>query len=122
MSRVKSSKTDIEAHLTKCIKVFWGTERYRKNVKNLPGKPDIVFPKSKIAIFADGDFWHGKDFQHWVGKVPPFWKVKIAANIERDKKQNRILKKQGYKVVRFWGSFIKKHPEKVTSKVSRLIK
>ena len=121
MSRVKSSGTDIEARLTKCVKVFWKKERYRRNAKNLPGKPDIVFPKSRVAIFADGDFWHGRDFDKWRKKIPAFWQDKIAKNIARDAIQTKALKKQGYKVLRFWGSVIKKSPDKVAAKVVKTL-
>ena len=91
------------------------------NAKHLPGKPDILFSKSKIAIFADGDFWHGKNFNEWKKRVSPFWRTKIAKNMERDKKQTNSLKNQGYRVIRFWGSIIKKHPENVTRKIEKLI-
>jgi len=122
MSKIKTSGTDIEEHLLKCVKQFWAKEHYRKNLKSLPGKPDIVFTKSKIAIFADGDFWHGKDYKEWGKKIPSFWKKKISNNIARDLKQTAELKKRGYKVLRFWGSSIKKNPQVITQKISRLIK
>ncbi len=122
MSRVRVRDTDIEFALQKLIKPFWKKEHYRKNVKELPGKPDIVFSKSKIIIFADGDFWHGKNFEKWRKKIPSFWRKKIASNIERDRKQNKILKKQGYRVLRFWGSYIKKNPRKLIVKIRDNIK
>lgn len=122
MSRVKTSGTDIEAYLAECIKPLWKKERYRKNVKNLPGKPDIVFPKSKVVIFADGDFWHGKNFKKWRKSVPDFWKNKIASNMERDQKQTEALKESGYRVLRFWGSFIKKSPSEVKLKILKTLK
>lgn len=122
MSKIKTSGTDIEEYLLKCVKQFWTKEHYRKNLKSLPGRPDIVFTKSKIAIFADGDFWHGKDFENWKRKVSPFWKKKITSNLVRDLEQTAELKKRGYKVLRFWGSSIKKNPKIITKKISRLIK
>ena len=121
MAQVRVCDTDIELILQKIIRSLWKIKRYRKNVKNLPGKPDIVFPKSKIVIFADGDFWHGKDFKKWKRKISPFWQKKIASNMERDGKQNKALKKQGYRVLRFWGSYIKKNPEKVIGKIQKNI-
>lgn len=122
MSKIKTRGTDIEGYLLKCVKQFWAKERYRKNPKNLPGKPDIVFMKSKVAIFADGDFWHGRNFDSWRKKIPDFWKVKIASNIARDKEQTKLLRKKGYKVLRFWGSSIKKEPEVIKRKVAKLLK
>ena len=117
MSGIQTVGTDIEKNLLECVKPFWKKEQYRKNVKKLPGKPDIVFSKSKLVVFADGDWWHGKVYKQIKDKIPPFWQEKIASNIARDKKHNKQLKKMGYKVLRFWGSFIKKHPGKVIKKI-----
>jgi DNA mismatch endonuclease Vsr len=119
MSRVRTSGTDIELVLLKCVRHLWTKERYRRNVKNLPGKPDIVFPKSKIAIFADGDFWHGKNFKKWNKNIPKFWQNKISLNIERDKRNNKALRKEGYRIIRFWGSVIKKRPKGIVVKVNK---
>lgn len=104
MAKVKTSNTDIENILNDIVRPFWRIERYRKNVKTLPGKPDIVFPKSRIAIFADGDFWHGRNFGDWRKKIPAFWKRKISLNVRRDRSQSVRLKRLGYRVIRSWGS------------------
>ena len=117
MSRIRVSGTDIEEKLNELVRYFWRTERYRKNVKKLPGKPDIVFSKSKIAIFADGDFWHGRNFKKWKNKIPKFWIEKITKNIERDIRQTKKLKKMGFKVLRFWGTDIKKNSKIVLKKI-----
>jgi DNA mismatch endonuclease Vsr len=122
MSRVRTSGTDIELGLLKSVRHLWRKERYRANVKNLPGKPDIVFPKSKIAIFADGDFWHGKNFNKWKKKIPKFWQKKISLNMARDKRDTKNLISAGYRVLRFWGSVIKKRPDKVIERVNRSFK
>ncbi len=121
MSRVKTSGTDIEKLLIEIVRPFWKVERYRKNVKSLPGKPDILFPRSKIAVFADGDFWHGKKFKKWGPKVPIFWRKKITGNILRDRQQSQTLKKAGYRVLRFYGSDIKKKPKFIRSLIARNI-
>ena len=121
MSRIRTSGTDIETRLSDCVKSFWSTEHYRKNVKNLPGKPDIVFPKSKIAVFADGDFWHGRNFEKWRKDIPKFWRDKIASNIKRDKQQAKILERSGYRVLRFWGSDIKGSSEKIILKIGKIL-
>ena len=119
MAKVRVKDTDIEKLLGDIVKPFWKEERYRKNVKSLPGKPDIVFPESRIAIFADGDFWHGKDFKKWKSEVPVFWRKKIAGNILRDRLQDRKLRKAGYRVVRFYGSKIKRNSQFVHSAIRR---
>mgnify|MGYP001609897102 FL=1 len=119
MAKVRIKDTDIEKLLGEIVKSFWKKERYRKNVKSLPGKPDIVFPESKIAIFADGDFWHGKDFKKWKSEIPVFWRKKIAGNILRDRLQDKTLRKAGYRVLRFFGSKIKRNSQLVHNAIRR---
>lgn len=76
--------------------------RYRKHVVGLPGKPDIVFPRRKVAIFVDGDFWHGWRFPLWKDRMSEFWQIKIAANRTRDQRNMRRLRNAGWKVLRLW--------------------
>ena len=119
MAKVGTKNTDIEKQLCDIVRPFWKTERYRKNVKTLLGKPDIVFAKNKIVIFADGDFWHGKDFKKWKSKIPVFWRKKIAANILRDRFQDKALRRAGYRVLRFYGSKIKRNPEYIAKIIGK---
>ena len=107
MSNVRTEGTDIEEILGEIVKKFWKDHRYYKNIKKLPGTPDIVFLRKKVTVFADGDFWHGKDFDEWKGDIPDFWKNKIKKNIERDKRQTEELERMDYEVLRFWGSDLK---------------
>lgn len=87
MKNIKSSDTKIEIMLRKAL---WNKGyRYRKNVKSLPGKPDIVITKYKIAVFCDGEFFHGKDWELLREKLKTsnngeFWIKKISRNIEHD--------------------------------------
>src|SRR5207302_7868723 len=76
--------------------------RFRKHVTGLPGKPDIVFPRAKIVVFIDGDFWHGYAFSSWEGGLTEFWKEKIRRNIQRDRRNFRRLRKGGWRVIRVW--------------------
>ena len=121
MSRVKSSGTNIELRLLGCVRPLWKIERYRRNAKNVPGKPDIVFPRSKIAVFADGDFWHGRNYERESRGYKKFWRNKIAINIERDTKVNKRLRKEGWKVLRFWKTGILKDPEKCAQKIIKTL-
>jgi DNA mismatch endonuclease (patch repair protein) len=95
--------------------------RFRKNVRGLPGSPDIVFSKAKVAVFVDGDFWHGRDFDAWKEKLQPFWRAKIERNIERDAQNASDLEALGWRVVRVWEKEIKKELEAALDKVSRLV-
>lgn len=103
MSRVKSSDTSIEVKLRKSL---WHLGyRYRKNCKEIFGKPDICFKKRKIAIFCDSEFWHGKKYlEH---KAIPkthreYWVEKFERNIQRDKEVTQKLQQEGWIVLRFW--------------------
>ena len=111
MSRIRSKNTSLEVEFRKLL---WknGLGRYRIHY-NLPGKPDIVYVSKKIVIFLDGDFWHGYNWKK-LGKVPPrkYWQKKIQKNIDRAKKYNKMLKKDGWKVIRFWEHEAKKNAEK----------
>lgn len=109
MSHIRSKNTKAEILLRKAL---WNRGvRYRKNYKLLPGKPDIVVLKCHIAIFVDGDFWHGKDFEtikKRIGTNKKFWIEKLKRNIERDEEINDRLTEMGWLVLRFWDSEIKK--------------
>ena len=110
MQAVKSTGSKIEVALAKLL--YSRGHRYRKNNTKVFGKPDITFVKLKIAIFVDGEFWHGKDWgirknDHKSNK--DFWYKKIERNIERDKEVNEFLNRQGWIVLRFWGKDIKKN-------------
>lgn len=111
MKRVKSKDTSIEVTLRKALweKGF----RYRKNCAKLPGKPDIVIPKYKIAIFCDSEFFHGKDWdklklQLQRGNNADYWIKKIERNRQRDRENEKKLIFLGWNVVRFWGKDIAK--------------
>ena len=118
MSKVKSKNTSIELALFDIVRTLWTRYRYRKHCSGLPGTPDIAFTKQRVAVFADGEFWHGKDYSESKNKLPDYWHNKIERNMERDKKVNVALVNRGYVVLRFWGKEIKKKPEKVLKKIS----
>jgi DNA mismatch endonuclease (patch repair protein) len=87
----------------------------------LPGKPDIVFVRQRLAIFCDGDFWHGRKWSKdrirlHAGPNASYWVEKIKGNIARDKRRNRELKQLGWKVLRVWESDIRKDPELVAKR------
>jgi len=105
MSRIKGKNTVLEK------KVFAALRRnniaFRRHLVGLPGKPDIVLPKNKVAIFIDGDFWHGWQFSRWEKQLSGFWRRKILLNRARDVKNFRILRKTGWRVTRIWGHQLK---------------
>lgn len=104
MKAVKSHDTKIEVSLRKAL---WHKGiRYRKNYKIYSCKPDIVITKHKIAIFCDGDFWHGKEDPDIVKTHKKFWTEKIKRNMERDLENTIELRDNGWTVLRFWESEI----------------
>lgn len=111
MSHIRCKNTSIEVLLCKELrKRGYG---YRKNYKELPGKPDIVLTKYKIAIFCDGEFFHGKDWSTQKERIqqgnnPEYWISKIERNMARDEEINKELLHLGWIVLRFWGEEIQK--------------
>lgn len=114
MSRIRGKDTSIETTLRKAL---WSKGyRYRKNYKLLPGTPDIVLTKYRIAIFCDSEFFHGKDWEVLKprlesGKNPEYWVSKIQRNIERDQEKDKQLLFQDWTVIHFWGKEILKNTD-----------
>lgn len=124
MKYIHSKNTKIEVILRKAL---WNAGfRYRKNYDKLPGKPDIALTRYKIAIFCDGEFFHGKDWEVLKPKLekgnnPDFWIKKITRNQRRDDEVNKQLLFMGWTVMRFWGNEIKKNPEQCVKVVEETI-
>ena len=124
MSHIRGKDTAIE---TKLRKALWKKGyRYRKNYKNLPGRPDIVLTKYRIAIFCDSEFFHGKDWDILKqklekGKNPDYWILKIERNMERDKEKDSALLFAGWTVIHFWGKDILKNADECVKVIEETI-
>lgn len=124
MQHIRSNDTKIEVLLRKTL---WKKGyRYRKNYKNLPGKPDIVLTKYKIAIFCDGEFFHGKDWEVLKPRLEKsnnseYWINKISKNRERDDNINKELLFLGWTVIRFWGKDIKNNTDECVRVIEEAI-
>ena len=124
MQHIKSSNTEIEVLLRKAL---WGKGyHYRKNYKNLPGKPDIALTKYKIAIFCDGEFFHGKDREVLRPRLEKsnnseYWISKISKNRKRDDEINKKLLFMGWTVIRFWGKDIKNNTDECIKVIEEAI-
>lgn len=122
MRRIKSLNTSIELILRKAL---WAEGiRYRKNCKDVFGKPDLCFKSKKLAVFCDSEFWHGKQLLE--GKYIPktntdFWVNKISKNIERDNYVNQILSEKGWTILRFWGEDIKNNTQVCVEKIKQTL-
>lgn len=100
--------------------------RFRKNVTTLPGKPDIVFAGTKVVVFCDGDFWHGRDWQSRQEKLSrgtnsSYWLAKIASNIKRDARNTALLKKAGWHVIRLWETDVKRDPLTAAMHIKKVV-
>ena len=124
MRKIHSKDTSIELLLRKTL--WHKGYRYRKNYKALPGSPDIVLTKYKIAIFCDSEFFHGKDWEILKlrlekGKNPDFWIKKIERNRNRDYENDKKLLFLGYTVLHFWGQDISKHTAECLQSIEEAI-
>lgn len=122
MSRIRCADTKIEVAFRRAL---WRAGiRFRKNFKGLPGKPDIAITRHKIAIFCDGEFWHGKDWSAAREKIRArrdYWVPKIERTMERDSASERRLAALGWTVLRFWGRDIQKSLDLCVAEVMEAI-
>ena len=118
MSRIRSKDNKPEDLVRKYL--FSKGFRYRKNVRKLPGCPDIVLPKYKTVIFVNGCFWHKHDCPRfvWPSSNKEYWEPKIRRNVERDKINIELLQKEGWRVLVVWECELKKNV--IEERLSRL--
>ena len=122
MQANKSTGTKPELLLAKAM---WRLGlRYRKNNKTVFGKPDFSFKKYKVAVFVDGEFWHGKDWERRKNDIKSnreFWLAKIERNMRRDAEVTGRLKEEGWTVFRFWDRELAKNPNDAAEKIQKVI-
>lgn len=112
MKALSHKKSKVESILAKAL--WHKGYRYRLNYKDLPGTPDIALTKYKIAIFVDGEFWHGKDFEKTKEKLKnnkDYWIEKIEENIQRDIRNDNLLRQMEWIPLHFWGREVIQYPE-----------
>lgn len=120
MKSIKGSDTGIEVRLRKAL--WHKGVRYRKNFKVFDCHPDIVITKYKIAVFCDGNFWHGKELQKRpIKHNSSYWNEKIRRNIERDLENTIELRDNGWIVLRFWEDDIQNNLPNCVDDVLRYI-
>lgn len=122
MRAIRSKDTGIETVLRREL---WNRGlRYRKNCRDLPGKPDIVFKGKKVAVFCDSEFWHGYDWENRkdnIGTNRDYWIPKIEKNIENDRRFTAELESIGYTVLRFWGKDILKRTAECADQIENAL-
>jgi DNA mismatch endonuclease (patch repair protein) len=127
MSHIRSTETKPEIFFRKAL--WKGGVRYRKNVKDLFGKPDIAIKKYRLVIFIDGEFWHGLDWRarHFdsqkamLESYNDFWREKITRNIARDRKVSRYYRKNGWTILRFREKDVRKKLNRCIVKTLRTL-
>ena len=110
MSHVKTKRNSAEVMIAKSL--WHRGYRYRLNYKALPGSPDIALTKYRIAIFIDGEFWHGKDFEQRKTKLKnnkDYWIEKIQENIDRDLRNDKLLRQMDWYPIHFWSNDVIKY-------------
>lgn len=130
MAAVRSKNTGPEAILKRALRA--SGLKFRSHPENVLGRPDLVFPRKKVAVFVDGDFWHGRQWrlrglsslekQFSRSKNRSYWIRKIKNNIKRDKRTTRYLRRLGWHVMRVWESDLKSDPRRLVSRVTRALK
>lgn len=121
MSNIRSKNTKVE------ILVFRELRKrgiyFQKHYKRAPGNPDIALPRKRIAVFIDGDFWHGYRYSRVNSRLPKkYWRGKIENNIKRDRLNRAKLRKAGWKVLRIWGHEVIRKPEQTIGKIILMFK
>jgi DNA mismatch endonuclease, patch repair protein len=115
MSKIRGKNTRLELLVLKRLREH--DIPIRLHTKALPGKPDVVFPDVRIAVFIDGDFWHGWRYSAWRSKLTPFWQKKIDDNVKRDRRTFRRLRRLGWMVIRIWEHQVKRNLDSCIGKV-----
>lgn len=119
MARIRGSGTGPELLLASEMRKL-GLE-WEEQARDLPGRPDFVFRDRLVAVFVDGDFWHGYLFSTWRDKLSEAWEDKIAKNIRRDKRNRASLRQAGWIVVRIWEHQVRARPAASAKRVLRAI-
>jgi len=126
-ARGASAKINTRCELVLRCNLWKRGLRYRLHQPGLPGRPDVVFGKQRVAVFCDGDFWHGRNLESRVAKLargnnPSYWVAKVVRNVERDRWQTRTLEDAGWIVLRYWETDILRRPDKIADEISRVVK
>jgi DNA mismatch endonuclease, patch repair protein len=100
--------------------------RYRSNVKRLPGCPDVALIDHRVAVFCDGDFWHGRFWSRRKAKLAAgwnadYWVAKIQRNRQRDRSMNRVLRQLGWHVIRVWETDVRRDADRVARRIRNFV-
>ena len=119
MSRIRAKNTKAERIVFRYLRS--NRVYFQKHYKRVAGCPDIALPRKKIAVFIDGDFWHGRDFARRKDRLLDYWKTKIETNMKRDRRNRRALVRAGWKIMRVWEKDLMKSEEVYCEKIKLFI-
>lgn len=121
MAAIKQKNTKPELRVFKALRrrgVY-----FKKHYGGVVGTPDVALPRKKVAVFIDGDFWHGFRYPSWKSRLPSeFWRNKIERNRLRDKKTFSVLRAKGWKTLRVWEHQLDDDFDKVVEKIVNFLK
>ncbi|GLC26348.1 very short patch repair endonuclease [Roseisolibacter agri] len=129
MAAVRSTNNAAEVALRKALHRLG--LRYRLYDSALPGRPDIVFASARVAVFVDGDYWHGRvlveqgsrAFRRSIGPTNrAYWLVKIRRNVARDAEHAAVLRAAGWRVIRLWEKDVKADVERYAHRIARIVR
>jgi DNA mismatch endonuclease (patch repair protein) len=115
MARIQGKHTSPEREIASRLNALGFT--FESHPKDIPGKPDILFRIQMVAVFIDGDFWHGFRFPLWQKKLSSKWELKIKSNRVRDQRNMRLLRRLGWKVLRIWEHQVEQDAPKAISRI-----
>lgn len=121
MSLIRAKNTGIERKVFSFLRK--NKVHFQKHYSKARGNPDVAVPSKKLAVFIDGDFWHGYRFKEWRTRIPKeYWREKIASNIARDAKNRTALRRKGWRVLRIWSHELAKREEHTLVKILTFLK
>lgn len=120
MARIRGKDTSPERIIARALAEA-NFAKYEQHCQDLPGRPDFVFRTSRVAVFIDGDFWHGYRFPLWRHKLTSKWQDKIAATRVRDQRNFAKLRRAGWKVVRIWEHQVERNPAECVARIAHKI-
>ncbi|SRR5258708_6035503 len=125
-ARGASRKTDTNCELALRREIWRRGLRYRLHDRRLPGCPDIVFRAQRVAVFCDGDFWHGRDIDARLARLAKghnatYWVAKLRRNVERDLRHTLALEAAGWTVLRFWETDLLRETDAIADRVAAVL-
>jgi DNA mismatch endonuclease (patch repair protein) len=120
MASVKGRDTGPEMKLRRAL-YHLGVRGWRCHRANLPGRPDLAFSRTRLAVFVDGGFWHGHPSKYWPGRSGGYWDAKIARNQTRDRRVDMELAAVGWRSLRIWDFEVERDPGGAAARVSEAL-